>query len=175
MARAVGRDALEGQGPQRRPPRRSDRRLEEVAEAVGGGYCRLQMPLKLALGRQVRGTVAGRRLGALKRGRGGPPFRCVPGCGVSHARGLRGPSRTLAGHGLVAGGYRDGAGGWATLPIRPMYPPPPPKASLSKGLYTALLGAFAGFDAERPDCSCCRGEMVNASVPSDSCVVQTLP
>ena len=36
------RDALEGKGPRRR--------LEEVAEAVGGGYCRLQMPLRLALG-----------------------------------------------------------------------------------------------------------------------------
>ena len=44
--------------------------LEEVAKAVGGGYCRLQMPLKLALG--VRGTVARRRLGALE-GRGLPP------------------------------------------------------------------------------------------------------
>ena len=43
-----------------------DRRLEEVAKAVGGGYCRLQMPLKLALG--VRGTVAGHRLGALEGG-----------------------------------------------------------------------------------------------------------
>ena len=38
------RDALEAKGPQRRPQRRSDRRLEEVAKAVGGGYCRLQMP-----------------------------------------------------------------------------------------------------------------------------------
>ena len=37
------RDALEGKGPQRRPQRRSGRRLEEVAKAVGGGYCRLQM------------------------------------------------------------------------------------------------------------------------------------
>ena len=53
-----GRDSLEGEGPQRRPRKRFDRRLEEVAKAVGGGYCRLQMPLKLALG--VRGTVAGR-------------------------------------------------------------------------------------------------------------------
>ena len=32
-------------------------RLEEVARAVGGGYCRLRMPLRLALG--VRGAVAG--------------------------------------------------------------------------------------------------------------------
>ena len=51
-------DALEGKGLQRQPQRRLDRRLEEVAEAVGGGYCRLQMPLRLALG--VTGTVAER-------------------------------------------------------------------------------------------------------------------
>ena len=63
-----GRDALEGKGPQRRLQKRRDRRLEEVAKAVGGGYCRLQIPLSLALG--VRGTVAG-RLGALERGGGG--------------------------------------------------------------------------------------------------------
>eukprot|EP00670_Eutreptiella_braarudii_P021862 CAMPEP_0174349268 /NCGR_PEP_ID=MMETSP0811_2-20130205/5969_1 /TAXON_ID=73025 ORGANISM="Eutreptiella gymnastica-like, Strain CCMP1594" /NCGR_SAMPLE_ID=MMETSP0811_2 /ASSEMBLY_ACC=CAM_ASM_000667 /LENGTH=48 /DNA_ID= /DNA_START= /DNA_END= /DNA_ORIENTATION= len=35
---AWGRDALEGKGPQRRPQKRLDRRLEEVAKAVGGGY-----------------------------------------------------------------------------------------------------------------------------------------
>ena len=56
-------DALEGKGPQRRAQKRVGRRLEEVAKAVGGGYCRLQMSLSLALG--VRGTVAGPRLGAL--------------------------------------------------------------------------------------------------------------
>ena len=56
------------EGPQRGPQKRSDRRLEEVAQAVGGGYFRLQPPLKLALG--VRGTVAGHRLGALKGGGG---------------------------------------------------------------------------------------------------------
>ena len=53
---------------QRWPQRQLGRRLEEVAKAVGGGYCRLQMPLRLALG--VRGTVAGHRLGALKGGGG---------------------------------------------------------------------------------------------------------
>ena len=42
------RDASGGKGPQRRPQRRLGRRLEEVAKAVGGGYCRLQMPLKRA-------------------------------------------------------------------------------------------------------------------------------
>ena len=56
-------DALEGRGPPRPPPKRLDRRLE-AAEAVGSGYCRLQMPLKLAL--SVRETVAGQRLGALE-------------------------------------------------------------------------------------------------------------
>ena len=53
------------------PQRRLDRRLEEVAKAVGGGYCRLQMPLKPALG--VNKTVAGRTLGALEEGGGVPP------------------------------------------------------------------------------------------------------
>ena len=51
-------------------PERLDRRLEEVAKAVVGGYCRIQMPLKLALG--VLGTD---RLGigwALWRGGGVP-------------------------------------------------------------------------------------------------------
>ena len=42
--------ALEGKGPQRRPQKRLDRRLVEVAKAVGGGCCRLRMPLQLALG-----------------------------------------------------------------------------------------------------------------------------
>ena len=41
----MGTDALEGKGPQRRPQKRLDRRLEEVAKAVWGGYCRLQMHL----------------------------------------------------------------------------------------------------------------------------------
>ena len=72
---------MEGKGPQRRPQKPLDRRLEEVAKAVGGGSCRLQMPLKLALG--VRGAVAGHRLGALEGGGGGQlgggrDVRCDP-------------------------------------------------------------------------------------------------
>ena len=39
----VGRDALEGKRPQRPPQQRLDRRLKEVAKAVEGGYCWLQM------------------------------------------------------------------------------------------------------------------------------------
>ena len=89
-------DASEGEGPQRWPQRRLGRRLEEVAKAVGGGYCRLQMPLRLALA--VRGTVAGHRRGALERGGGGgggsPPFQCIPG------------ERAATG---VGGGHRRGA------------------------------------------------------------------
>ena len=61
------RDTLEGKVPRRQSQKRLGRRLEEVAKAVGGGYCRLQMPLRPALG--VRGTVAGHRLGALEGGR----------------------------------------------------------------------------------------------------------
>ena len=76
-ARTPVREASEGEGPQRRPRRRVDWRLEEVAKAVAGGYCRLQTPLKRALG--VRETVAGNRLGALEGGGGTPcvPFRLV--------------------------------------------------------------------------------------------------
>ena len=71
------RDALEGKGPQRQPQRRLGRRLKGVAKAVGGGYCRLPMPLKPALA--VRGTVAGRKLGTLEGGGGLlPPFQCIP-------------------------------------------------------------------------------------------------
>ena len=60
------------------PRRRLGRRLEEVAKAVGGGYCRLQMRLGLALG--VRGTVAWQRPGALEGGGGNfpPPFPMHP-------------------------------------------------------------------------------------------------
>ena len=50
---------------------RLDGQLEEVAKAVGGGYCRLQLPLTLVLG--VRGTVARHRLAALEGGWGVPP------------------------------------------------------------------------------------------------------
>ena len=60
---ATGRDALEGRGPQRWPYKRVDRRLEEVAKAVGGGYCRLQMPLKLALGVRDSGWAEAGRPG----------------------------------------------------------------------------------------------------------------
>ena len=66
------RDALQGKGPRRRPQRRLGRRLEEVAKAVGGGYCWLQMPSKQALA--ARGTVAGHRLGALGEGDTSAPY-----------------------------------------------------------------------------------------------------
>ena len=60
------RGPLEGKGPQRQPQRRLDRQLEEVAKAVGGGYCRFQMPLSLAPA--VRETVLWRRLGPWRGG-----------------------------------------------------------------------------------------------------------
>ena len=70
----------EGEGSQRRPQQRLGGQLEEVAKAVGGGYCRLQMLLRPALA--VRGTVAGHRPGALKKGVPPPPpfpmHRCPP-------------------------------------------------------------------------------------------------
>ena len=70
--------ALEGEAPQRRPQRRLGRRWEGVAKAVGGGYCRLSMPLRLA--RAVSETLAGHRLGAPEGGGAyHPPFQCIPG------------------------------------------------------------------------------------------------
>ena len=95
----VGRDALEGKGPQRRPRRWLDRGSEEVAKAVGGGYCRLQMLLKPALG--VRETVAGHRLGALEGGGGtSPPFQCIPGRGTGRGRAM---GRATTSRGAPAG------------------------------------------------------------------------
>ena len=71
------RGALEGKGIPRGAQKRLNRGLQEVAKkAVGGGYCRLQMPLKLALG--VRETVAGHRLGALEEGGVPPPSNAPP-------------------------------------------------------------------------------------------------
>ena len=74
-----GRDTSEGKAPQRRPQKRLDRRLTEVVRAVGGGYRRLQTPLKLAPA--VGGTVDGCRLCTLE-GRGGgatpPPSNASP-------------------------------------------------------------------------------------------------
>ena len=72
----MGRNASEGKWPQKR----LDRRLEEVAKAVGGGYCRLQMPSKLALG--VRGTGTWQRPGAAEGGGGGFPGYGIPGHGA---------------------------------------------------------------------------------------------
>ena len=68
---APSTDALEEKGRQRRPQKQLDRWLEEVAKAVGGGYCRLQMLLKLAFA--IRGTVAGQMLGTPRGGGGGAP------------------------------------------------------------------------------------------------------
>ena len=70
-----------------RPQKRLGRGLEEVAEGVGGGYCRFKMPLKLALA--IRETVAGHRLGALERG-GGCLVRWVNGGGLACMCGLWG-------------------------------------------------------------------------------------
>ena len=83
--RTGGWGCIRRDGASETAPEALDRRLEEVAEAVGGGYCRLQMPLKLALG--VRGTVAGHWKGALKGGGGvPPPLPTHPGGGGLHPR-----------------------------------------------------------------------------------------
>ena len=95
------RTAAEAKGPQRRPQRRLRRRLEGVAKAVGGGYCRLQVPLKVVVG--VRGTVAGRRLGGLEGEGGGGGSNASLVCGGtgghtgSHLRDVPRPTSVMAG------------------------------------------------------------------------------
>ena len=98
---AKGRDLRGG------PRGGSIRRLGEVADAVGGGYCRLQMRLELALA--ARETVAGHRLGALKWGRGevleggeggggrGGPGTQKVGCTHPTVVGAAAPSAQVAG------------------------------------------------------------------------------
>ena len=87
-----GRDALEGKAPQRRPQKRFDRRWEDIAEAVGGGYCRLQMPLSPALGvRQCLGIGWAPWRGP---GEGGsPPSNAFLGSPLLHRLSLLCPNR----------------------------------------------------------------------------------
>ena len=77
------RDALEGKGPQRPPQRRLDRRLEEVAKAVGGRLLSVTNASDVGVCRQK--TVAGHTLGALEGGGGylpPPPLQCIPAQGL---------------------------------------------------------------------------------------------
>ena len=103
-----------------------DRRLEGVAKAVGGGLCRLQMPLKLALA--VRGTRAGRP------GRGGGTWTPPPPPGAKwvgqkpnksvKSASISGPSITFFfffGQNFL---MCVGAVGRLRLPPHP-FPPPP--------------------------------------------------
>ena len=87
---------------QRRPQKQLGRRLEEVTKAVGGGYCRLQIPLRLALA--VRETVAGQRLGALE-GAGGPPRLEL--CGVLVTRASTRQHKKILISGTI-GAFRSG-------------------------------------------------------------------
>ena len=68
------REASEGKQPVICSQKWSGRPLEEVANAFGGGCCRLQMPLKLALA--AREIAARHRLVILEIGV--PRFQCIP-------------------------------------------------------------------------------------------------
>ena len=79
------RDVLDGQGPWRRLRTPSGRRLEASTKAVGGGHCRLQMPLGLAV--VVRARAAWHRLGPWSGGGGGfgtRPWWLALGGGEGH-------------------------------------------------------------------------------------------
>ena len=73
----------------------------------GGGYCRLQTPLRLALG--VRETVAGHGLGAVEGGRVPPPLPMHPPRESSSGALLK---RALHPPPLGSRGTRGGGGEW---------------------------------------------------------------
>ena len=119
------------------------RQAVEVAKAVGGGYCRLQMPLKLAFA--VSGTVAGHGLCALRGGGGGvpPPLPmhsavrpAVSGLFVKRLRSAHPPFGVRHGIGADRGlppnsemGPAPELGDGARLSRwRRRHPPPPPPA-----------------------------------------------
>ena len=83
-----------------------------LPKRTGGGYCRLQMPLRPALG--VRGTVAGHRLGALEGGLGGipPPLPMHPRSQVSFDLSHWAPNTEIT----VAGPS-------PRAPVPPLFPP----------------------------------------------------
>ena len=95
----ISRGALEGEGPQRRPQQRLGRRLEEVAKAVGGGYCRLLNAVEPGAWRQGDSGWA-----PWSGGGGGtaPPFQCIS-WGPGRSRLLSPPPRAAAPHPLAPG------------------------------------------------------------------------
>ena len=182
------RDALEGKGPQRRPQQRLDRRLEEVAKAVGGGYCRVQMRLKLALG--VRETVAGCRLGGLgrlgatlpmhpcpRRGWGGFGYPATgpgrPGMGPSATRqraadGTPLPNTSAAQRGSEISRHAPWLQGASTAPQSQVRPPAQPREAPGSPSDSAVLNAkkkrkTAGLRCARTSASATRTNNCNRS------------
>ena len=155
-----GRDASEGKGPQRRPQPRLDRRLEEVAQAVGGGYCRLQMPSILALA--VRESVAGHRLGALEWGW---PSTASLSLGHMHTHSRQ----QLVPVGPLISGLVTGPRSWGRLtitgggmgqqceasPCSLAIPPPPPSPHLLPQSLPAVPQSLHADRASWPGCSPC--------------------
>ena len=80
-SRPIGKDALEWKGPLRRPQKRLGRRLKEVANAIGGSFCRLQT--KADTCRQEDSSWA--QAGSLGRGTS-PPLPVHP-CPWGEGRG----------------------------------------------------------------------------------------
>ena len=94
--------------------------MEEAAEVVAGGYCRLQMPLKLALG--VRETTAGHRLGALEWGGGGGGS---PACNASLPSPFGGLVWSLSPEPRRGGGGGSGKGAPTASPTQTVFLAPP--------------------------------------------------
>ena len=179
----MGGDAPEGKGPQRRPQRRLGRRLEEVAKAVGGGYCRLQMPLRLALG--VRGRyltpappVAEGRVPPARPRAGGWDHRVSGGSYPAHG-GAAAPEPT---RGEGGGSPGPGGGGGKGHPRRgslsntpqPHKPLPWAAAVVCVPLHFRLFGVMSGPQYRSGTPSPLQGSESHANTRTRSCAVQTI-
>ena len=119
-AEPLPRDASEGEGPQRRPQKRLDRRLEGVTKAGGGRLLSVTHAIEAGSCRQ--GTAAGRKLGGgrggshpsnaslpLPVGTVGPTVQC-PGSKVRrHGAAVFGQARVGRGGGLICRRRMQGA------------------------------------------------------------------
>ena len=171
--------------------------MEEVAEAVGGGYCRLQMPLKLAL--CVRGTVAGRRQGAPGGGGGyprplsnaflgGTPLR-PPHCTDSTPKAFPYPNTSPPSHSqppvtAPPNRFHTPRDRSATAPGLPRWHPPLQAKPCSGPPSVVLVGAVVGGRAlptspfgKNPSREACHrrdGRDAQAKGPRDGCHTRTV-
>ena len=148
----MGQGCIRREGTAEAAPEAVRQAVEGGCQSGWGGYCRLKMPLKLALG--VRETVAGHRLGALEGG-GSPPLPMHPwGGGVIWGAKL---CQFGGGTFLWRGEFAAGGGGGGGAYHRPQRPPPATASpSAGHGPWAAVIpcSAPSATDLPTPRASC---------------------